>query len=95
MIPNQALIEICSIAIWNRKKIIMAIAATLWLTNVVVSTRGKSFPFSSSRILGNAIQTRCFLRYRAGEYAVPASANLLDSFIRSSDPAGTPLRNNA
>ena len=42
--PDQALIEIRSIAIWNRKKTITTIAATLWLTNVGVSVWGKSFP---------------------------------------------------
>ena len=44
--PNQALIEpeVSSIAIWNRNKIVMAIAGGLWLSNVAASIEGKSLP---------------------------------------------------
>jgi hypothetical protein len=44
--PNQALIEpeVSSIAIWNRNKIIVAIAGGLWLSNVAASIEGKSLP---------------------------------------------------
>jgi len=44
--PNQTLIGTFSVAIWNRNKIVMAIAAGLWLIDVAASIRGKSSTFS-------------------------------------------------
>ena len=44
--PNQTFINAFSVAIWNRDKIVMVIAASLWLTDVATSIRGKSsIPF--------------------------------------------------
>jgi len=37
------------IAIWNKNKIVVAIATSLWITNVVVMARGKSSRFSAYR----------------------------------------------
>jgi len=39
--PNQALIEVSSVAVWNMNKIIMAIAGGIWLSNVAASIEGK------------------------------------------------------
>ena len=47
----------------------MAIGGGAWVTSVVVFSRGKSsLPFYSLRNLGNDIQMRYCIRYRAGEY---------------------------
>jgi hypothetical protein len=46
--PNQALIEIVSIAIWNRKKPAIVVAVGIWVVNVAFYLQGKiSSPFSS------------------------------------------------
>jgi hypothetical protein len=41
VIPSQPLIEASSTAIWNRDKIVTAIAASVWFTNVATSIHGK------------------------------------------------------
>jgi hypothetical protein len=38
--PIQTLIEIASIAIWDRNKVIMAAAISVWVINVGVLTQG-------------------------------------------------------
>jgi len=43
--PNQALIRVFSIAIWNKSKFVVAIAVITWVTNVSVIIQGKSLPF--------------------------------------------------
>jgi hypothetical protein len=44
--PNQELIEIGSIAIWNRNKVATAAAISVWVINVAFLTQGKSLlPF--------------------------------------------------
>ena len=44
--PIPVLIEIPSIAIWNRKKVIMVTAITLWSINVGILVQGKILLFS-------------------------------------------------
>lgn len=41
-LPEQVVIETLRIAIWNKNKIVVVIAASLWITNVAVMIRGKS-----------------------------------------------------
>lgn len=41
--PCQDLIDIFSVAIWDKNKIAVAIATSLWVTNVVAITQGRSF----------------------------------------------------
>jgi len=45
---GQVPTESSSIAIWNKNKIVMATAAILWVTNIVIMTQGK--PSSPSPI---------------------------------------------
>ena len=40
--PNQTFIEVVRIAIWNRKKVIVVIAITLWVTNAAFFIQCKS-----------------------------------------------------
>jgi len=40
--PGQDLIDIFSVAIWDKNKIVVAIATSLWVTNLAVFTQGKS-----------------------------------------------------
>lgn len=46
--PIQTLIEVASIAIWDRNKVIMATAISVWVINVGVLTQGM-FLLSSPR----------------------------------------------
>jgi hypothetical protein len=43
--PNQALIEVFSVAIYNRNKFVMALAVTAWVINFSLIIEGKSLPF--------------------------------------------------
>ena len=40
--PGKDLIDIFSVAIWNKNKFAVAIATGLWVTNVVAITQGRS-----------------------------------------------------
>ena len=93
--PNQALIEAPSIAIWNRDKIVTAIAASVWFTNVAASIQGKYYPPSFDRPLGMPYEGECFIRYRAGESVLPTILNPLSSSVCSSAHTGTPISKNA
>jgi len=46
-LPGQDLIDSFSVAIWNKNKIAIAIATSLWVTNVAVIIQGKSSAPSS------------------------------------------------
>jgi hypothetical protein len=48
MLPKYMLMERFSLAIWNRNKWIVAIVATIWLTNVLLLLIGKFYPVSPS-----------------------------------------------
>ncbi|KAI9453602.1 hypothetical protein F5148DRAFT_1289011 [Russula earlei] len=50
-VPNPALIEASSIAIWNRNKIVVAIATGVWAVNVAVIIQGKSHPTDDHQCL--------------------------------------------
>jgi hypothetical protein len=55
---GRVLIEASSVAIWNGDKIVVAIATSLWVTDVAVVIQGKSLPPNScgkSRIFANMI----------------------------------------
>jgi hypothetical protein len=42
--PNQALIGVASIAIWNKNKVLMAVTISLWGIEVVFLIQGKFSP---------------------------------------------------
>jgi hypothetical protein len=48
---NQVLIEITSIAIWNRERVVVAMAITVWVVNVAFLVQGKSPLSTPSRDL--------------------------------------------
>ena len=52
------LIESSSIAIWNRNKVVMAIAIVVWGTNVAFLIEGRSLPLPLLQVTWN--YTRCF-----------------------------------
>jgi hypothetical protein len=52
--PSRTLIEASSIAIWNKNKIAVTIASSVWVTNVVTAGMGKSAPFPH-RISGTGV----------------------------------------
>ena len=41
---SHVLIGVSSVAIWNKNKIVVAIAASLWVTHVAAVIQSKSFP---------------------------------------------------
>ena len=56
--PNQELIEIASIAIWNRNKIATAAAIGVWVINVAFLIQGKSllpFPTGDPELPANVV----------------------------------------
>ena len=56
--PNQELIEIASIAIWNRNKIATAAAIGVWVINVAFLIQGKSllpFPTGDPELRANVV----------------------------------------
>jgi hypothetical protein len=42
--PSHVLIEASSVAIWNKNKIVVAIAASLWVTHVAAMIQSKPSP---------------------------------------------------
>jgi hypothetical protein len=54
-LPNQALTEAFSIAIWNKNKFAVAFAVIMWVTNVSVVIQGKSLPFYPPATIENLI----------------------------------------
>jgi hypothetical protein len=55
-----ALIPVASIAIWNRRKVVVRIAIGLWITNVAFLVQGKSLPLPTNHVpQRNVIYNRC------------------------------------
>jgi len=44
---SHVLIEASSVAIWNKNKVVVAIAASLWVTHIAAMIQSKSSPPSS------------------------------------------------
>jgi hypothetical protein len=71
------------IAIWNKNKVVVAIAMCLWVVNGAFIIQGNSTPFPPS-IVWNSCQS-AFISRLAGTYAVVRVFGVPDSCILSTD----------
>jgi hypothetical protein len=84
--PNQALIEIASIATWEKNKVAMTAAIGIWCINIVFLIQGKCLPPLPTSSLLMWFGNRC----RAGEQPISIISNSLSYYIHSFALCGYP-----